>query len=293
MGYEEFKQELKERVQQIVGEQIEVYFCTVEKNNQYLKEAMSFREEGVNTMPMIHLQDLYEEYQQEEDMDNIVEFVLEVLETKAVVDERAILGEWENVRKRIGMKLINYEWNQEMLEHTPHIRMLDLAVVFQIELYQHGGRKATVMIKNELLKIWGINLSTLLEAAMENLNQEPYEILRMKDVICGILKMKMDEDSEDEDDDFMYVMSNEERCNGAAGILRGDLLKEFADRIQDNFYILPSSTHEIIFLPEAHADEKEKMDAMVKEINETQVAVEERLSDHVYYYDRAKEVIMC
>ena len=36
---------------------------------------------------------------------------------------------------------------------------------------------------------------------------------------------------------------------------------------------------------------RQQLEAMVKEINETEVAREEVLSDTVYYYDREKECI--
>ena len=51
------------------------------------------------------------------------------------------------------------------------------------------------------------------------------------------------------------------------------------------FYILPSSIHEVILVPESFGLEPERMQEMVKEINQTGVAPEEVLSDSVYYFD--------
>jgi hypothetical protein len=58
---------------------------------------------------------------------------------------------------------------------------------------------------------------------------------------------------------------------------------------------LPSSIHELILVPTIdHKSSKEYSD-MVQEINATQVAFEEVLSDRVYYYSREKglSVIEC
>ena len=57
--------------------------------------------------------------------------------------------------------------------------------------------------------------------------------------------------------------------------------------LQRDYYILPSSVHEVVILPYSREISKREMDDMVKDINETQVAEEEVLSDHVYLYERS------
>ena len=55
--------------------------------------------------------------------------------------------------------------------------------------------------------------------------------------------------------------------------------------------MLPSSIHELIILEPDDAAEYEKLADMVKEVNTTQVEVGERLSDHVYVYNRGEEAL--
>ena len=62
-----------------------------------------------------------------------------------------------------------------------------------------------------------------------------------------------------------------------------------ADVIGDGFIVLPSSVHEVIILRPDSAVEYEKLADMVKEVNDTQVSEEERLSYHVYAYNRSEE----
>lgn len=59
-----------------------------------------------------------------------------------------------------------------------------------------------------------------------------------------------------------------------------------ADRVGDGFIVLPSSLHEMIVLPPKAESEYERLADMVREVNDTQVDVEERLSCHVYAYSR-------
>ena len=83
----------------------------------------------------------------------------------------------------------------------------------------------------------------------------------------------------------MYVMTNEKRCLGACGILYDHILQEAARLLEESFYVLPSSVHECILVPEEAAPEAAELLSMVREINLTQVPLEEVLSDQVYHYD--------
>ena len=71
-----------------------------------------------------------------------------------------------------------------------------------------------------------------------------------------------------------------------------DLLKNFAIACGKDFYILPSSIHEVILVPEFESSDFESLSKMVREINGISVAKEEVLSDHAYYYDREMEQVV-
>ena len=85
----------------------------------------------------------------------------------------------------------------------------------------------------------------------------------------------------------MYVLSNKANVQGASCILYPNLLKDFASAINGNFYILPSSIHECIFLPAESVEDPTTLQSMVKEVNMTQVEECEVLSDSVYFYDQS------
>lgn len=87
--------------------------------------------------------------------------------------------------------------------------------------------------------------------------------------------------------DTIFVLKNNTMVNGAAEILNDDTRQEIAEKIGD-FYVLPSCIHETIIIPKDAGMELDELEHMVQEVNYTQVAPDERLSDHVYEYD-AKE----
>ena len=84
----------------------------------------------------------------------------------------------------------------------------------------------------------------------------------------------------------MYVLSNKFRNYGAAGIAYPNVLEMIGQILKKDYYILPSSVHEVIIVPYSEIYVCSKLDEMVREINSTQVEEEDVLSNHVYLYDR-------
>lgn len=92
----------------------------------------------------------------------------------------------------------------------------------------------------------------------------------------------------------MLVLTNKDKVNGAACLLYPHLLEKLAEERNASFIILPSSIHEVLLLPVRDVLEEGEAAAytqMVHEVNQTELAEQEILSDHAYFYDRSKAEI--
>lgn len=192
------------------------------------------------------------------------------------------------VRNHIICRLLNYRENETALQEVPHVRYLDLAVLFYIRLEQPDGKTALLLISVRQMEAWKKQPADLLESAAANTERlYPYEFVSMSEVL-GFLN---DEASPTEGD-IMYVLTNRGKNFGAACILYPDCLKQIADGLKDSFYILPSSVHEVLIVPRHKAIGQPELNAMIREINETQLAADEVLADHAYFYDRTTDSIL-
>ena len=89
----------------------------------------------------------------------------------------------------------------------------------------------------------------------------------------------------------MYVITNGDKVNGSAQMLNEHLMDQASARIGGDFYIIPSSIHEVLAVPVGRM-EVDELEAMVRDVNSTQVAKEDKLSDTVYAFDSVnREVI--
>ena len=80
-------------------------------------------------------------------------------------------------------------------------------------------------------------------------------------------------------------MTNTSRINGANALVQEELLAQVGDVLGGDYYVLPSSTHELILIQDDGSISKEALERMVTEINSTQVPKKDLLSNKVQFYD--------
>lgn len=82
----------------------------------------------------------------------------------------------------------------------------------------------------------------------------------------------------------VYVLTNESNSYGAAVLTRMDVLRDLYSKI-GNFYILPSSKHEVLVISTKWDVSINDLKSMVEIINSTEVRPEDWLSDQVFVFD--------
>lgn len=173
-----------------------------------------------------------------------------------------------------------------LLEDVPHRIVMDLAEVFYVKVYGNQMECfGTVLVRNEYKAFWEVDEEILHETALSNMAIEQTELINMDD----LLKRSLEEP--DFEGGGMYILTNGSKLFGASEILKTDTLCNIAEMLQDNLIILPSSIHEVIILPEREAPSQEKTADMVKEVNDTELSLEEILSNHVYRFDQSTQVV--
>ena len=90
----------------------------------------------------------------------------------------------------------------------------------------------------------------------------------------------------------MYVLTNVAGINGASAILYNGILERFANRLNKDLYVIPSSIHETIIIPKEPDISVESLRELVCDVNNSEVQEDEVLADCVYEYSRQKRAIM-
>lgn len=275
---------------------------SVVKNNGMEKTGMILESDEYNIAPAIYLEEFFEQYQKGMSIDRIVNEILEFYEKVKVEEDYDVsqLSLYENVKKKVAFKLVNTEKNQQMLKEVPHIPLLDLSIVFYILVDVDEKGSATIQIRNEHIENWNVNVEQLYKDAKLNVKcLIPARLMCMQHVIEKLCDISKGEEKDllkakfpPENKEFMYILTNSIHQFGAAVLTYPNILEMASRIIGEDFYLLPSSIHEVILIPKSKSPDLKDLNEMINEVNETQVQEEEVLSDHAYYYEKNTHTLM-
>lgn len=286
MEYTEFKEALKNLVQEKSDSDMKVEIVQIIKNNQTKSENLTYIDPNYNLFPSIRLQELYQKYQ-ELGMDWCVDQTVSILKNVKRIHEDQLMGSWESAKGRIVVELVKESWNRELLEKLPYRAFLDLAVIYRLKMWECKSGDAVQTVTNKMMEHWKITEEELYEAALANLQKEEFEIIGGYQAVQDMIEELIDVKEESEFHEWMYIFTNRSRIKGAAAMLRTDLLDRFAKAQESDLIILPSSVHELMLLPAREDENAAEFRRIVRHINEEIVEEEERLSDEVYYFRRS------
>lgn len=281
MTYEVFKATLLAELKGTFPPDTTIMVHTLPRNNQVAADGLTILESGFNISPTIYIQEYYEDMQKGMTFSEVFQEILNAYYHYRPTEniDPSFFRDFQNVSPRIAYKLVNYHQNQELLRDIPHVPFMDLAIVFYCLVTSIGHANATILINNEHLRLWHIQTESLYALARENtptLMRSHFEQMSFS-TLSPIP---------------MYVLTNESRYFGAACMLYDKLLEKLSESLSADFYIIPSSIHEVILVPFAPHMKKDDFDQMVREVNSSQLQPEEVLADHVYYFSRRENRIL-
>lgn len=290
MKFTSFVHLVTKTLQQQFGEDYQIFSQKITKNNGIELTGITAQKKNVNLFPTIYINEYYREDMTEEQCEQIIQEIYDRIRNAERITSVDMTGffEYAKAKKRIGYKLINTEKNQELLKEIPHREFFNLSMVyFYLVPENQFDTDATILIKNNQMKAWQKKEEDLYQAAYQNMPELfPSKI----DSMAELLKDFYQEDVID-DTVFMFVLTNSQKMFGAASMLYPEELKSFARLQESNLYLLPSSIHEIIIIPERPEIDKKLLLKIVMEVNRTQVAEEEVLADSVYFYNKKEEAL--
>lgn len=296
MDYEIFKEVVKESFLSYMPksyQDMKVKVDSVEKVNRKL-DGLSLLMENEKTMisPTLYINDMYEKYLKTGDLQATMREAAETMD--AVFREAEIPPlDISMAKDNIIFQLVNTIQNEDMLKNLPHREFQDLSIMYRwvVDVGQKGI--SSVVISNDLAKSLGMGEEQLFKVAAENTKRILPPAVKSMDKV--IREMFIADGVPPEVADMMigeippergmWIISNERGIEGAASMLYENELHKLSVQLGTDLFILPSSIHEVIAIP-ADDLKPEELAQTVSEINMGQVALGERLSNQVYYYDK-------
>ncbi len=302
MDIETFCREVMKCIQEITDRDTSIDMQKVYKNNGICLYSIVIRSGNEQCAPNIYMEDYFQQYKM--GRMSLSQAAYEVVEQRERLKTEKIEPvtdfRWEVIKDKVFCRLVNRQRNRQKLETMPRMEYLDLAVTCRILHGSDGMGIASSEITYDEFDLLGVTEEELFRQAEQNTERLfPAEFKSLVSVIENMLGRQFESDEfvkmvpgseEWRNKVNMYVLTNTAGINGAAVILYSGMLGQIAKQLKtDTLYLLPSSTHEFMVVPECGSIEDLKK--MVTEANRIAVTGLEFLSDHVYRYDRKTNMV--
>ena len=285
-NFENFTKTVEQKVRDRL-EGCEIGIEMVPKNNGVLKTALIIRNPDANAEPCIYLEEYYNRYRKETaSIDGIVDHIIKIYDENKLGERMDVdvLLQYPMMRPKIRGRLISTQRNTDMLQKVPHRGILDLSLIYTIEVNTRRGI-GNIIINHSHLGIWGVTEPELFMQLKKNMEQEEGCFMHLDQFLTQILNVPEEGTLRDSLPDI-FIMSNKDKHYGAVELLNEKTVEKAVKTFGGSFYILPSSVHELIVLP--GGCEYMTLDGlaeMVASINASDVNESDVLSSHIYYYN--------
>lgn len=309
-NFEEFVAAVKECCTEAFPDH-EVRIQEMKKNNNVTLTGISTLAKGQNITPNLYLDNYYSRYEELADQSgddrafrtvskDIINFLRNEDGTTVKgfnIDE---FKKFKNTKDSIYMILVNNKTND--LSDKPHRELVgEYSILYRYNVpVPEGEGYASILVKNNILETWGVEEEDLYQAAIANASKiTPIVVEDMEHMMSSLLGFPIIEDESYDNslehgtwrtnislDTPMYVITNTKRYYGAAAMAVPGVLQEIADVFGCNLFIIPSSIHEAIIIPDTGMADPYDLSIMIREVNDSELKPEEVLGYTLLRFDR-------
>ena len=271
---------------------------TVTKANDVVLTGLSIRREDEQIVPNIYLEPFFDRYQTGESIDKIVGDIADVRieadRSDKPLDIDRLLN-YGDLKDNLQIRLCDAEQNRERLKELVSVPAGEYAKTFQVCIGDMAADSyGTIAVTQGLLTSWGISAEQLHADAMAAEDRRGPGLYNLGDMMSHMMGGGEPRNIlgnvfpiiPDENQMNLYCLTTKDKMFGASLMARDDILAQAATAIGESFFILPSSVHEVLLMPESAAMSPQALVTMVKEINENEVSPQDLLSDKVQYFDK-------
>ena len=297
MTKDEFMKEAIEKLMELMPENLkkglEITTTRVMKMNDQELNGLVMNREGVDTSPTIYIDHLHEKHLAGEDTKAMMMEVLDLYKD-SLRDHPEIVQpdlSYESIKDNVTLRLIELKRNRMYLVDVPYMSVGNgFAVVCDIKMDNREGSWRTT-ITRDILEKNGYDKKLLFTAAMRDAwEHDPPVMMDMSGQLIGVHglvnRLECSGPISDQEKSNMYVLSNSSGVLGASALFYPGAQEHIAEQLGESYYVLPSSVHEVLIVPESAGIGREELSGMVRAANNTVVEAKDVLSDNVMHYDK-------
>lgn len=283
MNFEEFKEWLKETIRHdhvnaaIIPQQMP-------KVNGP-EEGWAIRPQGQNLSAVIYPKLIYQDYMEGISTDMIRDSVNESINSAINISVPKITK--ENAQDHIFLSLVNKDRNEMLLQNCPHEIIGDMAAIPRWRM----GERTSCAVTTDLQRQLKMTKEEVLQVAADNTEKRVYSVKPIAEAMRDSLQAldvpeDIIEEMLDEAVPPLWVITTTDKVDGSSSILSRSAMRDACAKAGCSaVYVLPSSRHECLLLPDNMADDPMELKSIVMHVNGECISEQDFLSDNVYHFD--------
>lgn len=200
--------------------------------------------------------------------------------------ERLQSGDLELIRPYLTFEMMaNDSPKRNAYGDCPHIEIKDMCAIpiAYAALDHRGNQLVKVPFTREMCSRFGIGDVELIQLVQDEVAKKALPVCGLNGFMAGSVDSKQIEE--------LYIATTKDLWYGASVICTYDFFKKAAGKKEGNYYVLPSSVHEVLLVKEDHEVQPKDFRQMVNEVNCMAVEEAERLTNNAYHYDVKRNLL--
>lgn len=198
----------------------------------------------------------------------------------------------DDFKKGLYIQVINADINRELLESLPHDSWEDMAAVVRYQI-PDGENEISFLVTKNNMQQYQMSQGEVMEAAYKNTAAQEFCLHKPEDIMREIMQeQNIPEEAIDlylsDTDSHLYVLTNKEQINGANALVCPEVLQNIYKEFGEPYYVLPSSTNELILAKDSSGLTQDELRQMVQQVNISSVTPDVLLSYNLFHYDGRK-----
>lgn len=302
LDFKEFTNEVVKALEEKTGKTIVTK--NVVKNNGEERMGVALESENGAT-PVVYIKEFYEDYKGGMALDDVLNDVCEtfkqgVEQSELVYTTMDKLKNVDYVKANVLAKIVSLKDNPYLTDKVYTAdNDLGIAYIYYIDVDAGSVGRGSCVFSNEMFEKLDISKDELHKVAIEN--TEKYDeviLLSMKDVVARMIGANdsdtnlLKDKNQNVEDEKMFILTNRNKTNGAITMLYKDVIRDVADRLNRDIFIIPSSIHEVIVVPKKdELNDRDRLTSMLRDVNSNSIEDNEVLSNDLFEYTRSDDVL--
>ncbi|MBR0308945.1 MAG: hypothetical protein IJH92_08640 [Mogibacterium sp.] len=249
------------------------------KANDLVLHGICIRKNGSDIAPTVYVDEYFNQQMNGRSLDSIVSEMISICEnadTESVSKSAETVMDFDNIKDKLTIRLLDARKNRRYLENHPHKAIGgDLVITVDISF----DNDYLIAVTDDM----NFDEDRLFSTAINNMiEQYPARLMSMETALFGGGSNNALTDGTSHIEGMNTLMND--RSFGATAIVYPMVAEKIRELYSTDFFILPSSQHELILVPDDGNFEANALADMVRQANRSVVEPHDILSDGVFHY---------